>query len=311
MDMQEKEVDVFIAGGGAAGLTAAMYSSRAGMKTVLCDTAAAGGLLASIDKIENFPSYTEVSGIYLADKMKEQAILSGAEINEFSEVTEVIFTDNKKMITADNISYTAKSVIVATGSSIIPLDVHDEKKFRGHGIHYCAVCDGTMYKNKTVAVVGGGNSAVTAGIYLSGIASKVLMIRRYDSFHCEKILLDRLKAIDNIQILYNWNIVDVVGDGRVIAVVLKNMKNNTQSVIPADAVFAYTGYRPNTELFKEYITVDENGYILTDDKLMTNIFGVYAAGDVRSKGCRQITTAVSDGTIAASNAQKTVNKILQ
>ncbi len=303
----ETETDVFIIGGGAAGLTAAIYSSRAGLNTVLSETSAVGGQLSSINKIENYPSYSDISGAELADNMKEQAIKSGAKINEFSETVKVSLTDNKKIITTSEAVYNAKSVIIASGSSVTPLNIAGEEKLRGNGVHYCATCDGTIYKNKTVAVIGGGNSAVSAAIYLSSIADKVIMIRRKDSFHCENILIDRLKSIENIKILYNWDLTGLIGENRVIAAEIKNTRSNTSSIIPVDGVFAYIGCKPNTGIFTEYISVDENGYIIADDDLKTNIFGVYAAGDVRAKEYRQITTAVSDGTIAALNAEKIVN----
>ena len=303
----EINTDVFIIGGGAAGLTAAIYAARAGLDTVLSETSAVGGQLSSINKIENYPSYSDVSGIELSDNMKEQAIKSGAQINEFDETTKVNLTDNKKTVTTSEAVYNAKSVIIASGSSVIPLNVAGEEKMRGNGVHYCATCDGAMYKNKTVAVIGGGNSAVSAAIYLSSIAAKVIMIRRKNSFHCENILIDRLKSIENIKILYNWDLTGLIGDNRVIAAEIKNTRSNTSSIIPIDGVFAYIGYKPNTGIFTDYISVDENGYIIADDELKTNVFGVFAAGDVRTKEYRQITTAVSDGTIAALNAEKIVN----
>lgn len=308
-DMESKNADVLIIGAGAAGLTAAIYCGRSGLKTLLCESASAGGKILSIDNIENYPAFKSVKGAELADRMREQAEKSGAEISEFDKIISVDFSGTEKTVSSKNMIYKAKCVIIATGSSEVRLDVEKEELFRGKGIHYCAMCDGAMYKNKTVIITGGGNSAVSAAVYLSKIASKVIMIRRKDSFHCEKILLDRMMAIRNIQIFYNWNITDILGDNKVIGVVIHNMKNNTQTMVSADAVFSFNGYKPDTDIFRDSIEMDKYGYIITDKNMKTNISGVYAAGDVCSKECRQLTTAVSDGTIAAYNAQKTVNEI--
>jgi len=308
MSEKEKHVDVLIIGGGAAGLTAAIYSARAGLDTVVCEASISGGKIVSVEAIENYPAFISIDGGELADKMKAQALHYGAGINEVSKVTAIDIKEDKKTVVTEDTVYTAEAIIIATGSSLIPLDVANEEKFRGKGIHYCATCDGAMYKNKTVIVTGGGNSAVSAAIYLSGLASKVIMVRRKDSFHCEGILLDRLKSIKNIQILYNWNIVDIMGENKFIGAILQNLKNNTSSVLRADAIFSFNGYRPDTELFKSFLKLDSDGYILTDENLSTSIPGVFAAGDVRSKKCRQITTAVSDGTLAACNAEKSINE---
>ncbi len=305
--MEEKNIDVFIAGAGAAGLTAAIYASRAGLSTVVCDPSFEGGNMVYADRIENYPSYSDVDGVTLAQKMKEQAEKSGADIRVNKPVTHFKLSQKVKVIETEDIVYYAKTVIIATGAKALKLNIRNEEEFSGHGIHYCATCDGAFYKNKVVAVIGGGNSAVSAGIYLSSVASKVIMIRRGNDFNCERILAERMKAIKNIQILYNWDLADVIGEGRVIAAVIKNTKNNTQSIIPVDGIFVCIGYTPSTEMFKDTIELDDKGYIITDSRLMTNIPGVLAAGDVRSGAFRQIITAASDGAVAAMYAEKIIN----
>lgn len=305
--MENKVTDVIIIGGGAAGLTAAIYCGRAGLKTVLCESEFSGGKIISVNSIENYPGFSSVKGFELAEKIKEQALNSGVKIKEFLKTEKVNLSGKVKSIYTDSTVFEAKCVIIATGSSEVLLDVKNEEKFHGKGVHYCAECDGFLYKNKTVAVTGGGNSAVSAAIYLSGSASKVIMVRRKDSFHCEKILLDRLKKISNIQILYNWNITDLLGDSKLIGIEVQNTKNNTRGIISADGVFAFNGCRPATELFRDVINLDGEGYILTDENMCTNIPGVFAAGDVRSKLCRQITTAAADGTAAAYSAEKFIH----
>lgn len=305
--MENRKTDVLIIGGGAAGLTAAIYCARAGMDTIVCESGSAGGKISSINSIENYPAFSSVKGADLADRMREQAIECGAEIKEFEKITEADLLGETKKIISQECTYEARCVIIAAGSSEVLLDVSNEAKFHGNGIHYCALCDGAMYKGKTVIVTGGGNSAVSAAIYLSSVASEVIMIRRSDSFHCEKVLLDRMMAVKNIRILYNWNISEILGNNKVIGVMVRNMKNNTQSMISADAVFAFNGHKPDSELFRDQLKLDEHGFIITDQNMKTSVSGVYAAGDICSKECRQITTAVSDGTVAAYNAEKAVH----
>lgn len=305
--MSNVNADVLIIGGGAAGLTAAVYCARAGMNTVVCESGTAGGKISSVNSIENFPAFTSVKGTELADRMREQALGCGAIINEFEKITEVRLNEEPKIIISEENRYEAGCVIIAAGSSEVLLDVKNEAKFHGKGIHYCAMCDGAMYKDKTVIVTGGGNSAVSAAIYLSSIAASVIMVRRSESFHCEKVLLDRMLAVKNIRIFYNWNITEILGDNKVIGVTVRNMKNNTQTMISADAVFAFNGCKPDSELFRNQLKLDEQGFIVTDQNMKTSVKGVYAAGDICSKECRQITTAVSDGTIAAYSAEKFVH----
>ena len=305
--MEEKNIDVFIAGAGAAGLSAAVYASRAGLNTVVCDPSFAGGNMVYADRIENYPSYSDVDGVTLTQKMKEQAEKSGACIYENKSVVQYRLSDKVKVIETDDTVYYTKILIIATGAKALKLKIRNEEELNGHGIHYCATCDGALYKNKVVAVIGGGNTAVSAAIYLSSVASKVIMIRRRNSFSCERILAERMKAIKNIQILYNWDLADIIGEGRVIAAVIKNTKNNTQSIIPVDGIFVCIGYQPSTEAFKDIVNMDEKGYIITNTELRTNIPGVLAAGDVRSGTFRQIITAASDGAVAAMYAEKIIN----
>ncbi|MDO5559353.1 MAG: FAD-dependent oxidoreductase [Oscillospiraceae bacterium] len=303
----DKVYDCAVIGAGAAGMTAALYCARAGLKTIVLETSSAGGQLQTIDKIENYPSYESITGADLSLAMRNQVMNTDVELAEFSKATKADLVSKVKCIESDEGSVYAHSVIIASGSSVIHLDVENEEKLCGHGIHYCAACDGNFYKGRTVGVVGGGNSAVSAALYLSRIASKVIMIRRKESFNCEDILLDRIKNTENIQILYNWDLTDVLGDEHVIAANIKNTKNSSSTVISLDAVFVFIGYRPQTDIFMGQINTDDDGYIITDGEMCTSIEGVYAAGDVRQKKHRQITTAVSDGTIAALSASRYIN----
>lgn len=304
---QDKIYDCAVIGAGAAGMTAAMYLARAGLCTAVLESQMAGGQLLNIDKIENFPSYKSISGLDLSGAMRGQISTENIDLIEFSPVVNVTLEGKIKTVKTNDGEVKAYSVIICCGCSIIRLDVENENQLNGHGIHYCAACDGYFYRDKTVGIIGGGNSAVSAALYLSSIASKVIMIRRKDSFKCEKVLEDRMKNTENIQILYNWDLTDVLGEDHVIAAKIKNTKNSSSSVLSLDAVFCFLGYRPQSELFARVISTDDNGYIVTDEDMCTDIEGVYAAGDIRSKKHRQITTAVSDATIAALNAVNYIN----
>lgn len=309
MGKEIRELDLIIIGAGPAGLTAAIYASRAKLSTLVLENNLVGGQAKSTYKVENYPGFKEISGSDLSDKISEQAESCGAIIDEFDFIEKVLLKDSEKIIETGEYIYKPKTVIIATGATPKKLPIKSESKYLGKGVHYCAVCDGAVYKDEIVAVVGGGNAALEEALYLSNIAKKVIIIRRYDYFHAEGKTLEAVVNKENIEIMYNWDLVDVLGDEFVKAAKIKNTKNGEEKEIPIRGVFGYIGTEPKTDMFKEYVSIRENGYIKGDENMRTNVRGVYVAGDVREKAVRQITTAVSDGTIAALQAEKYISKI--
>lgn len=308
MNKEIRYKDLIIIGGGPSGLTAAIYATRAKLNILLLENQIVGGQVRNSYSIENYPGFKKISGSDLADLMQEQAIELGAEIDEFDIIESVNFKEEEKIIETSSYIYKTKTVIIATGAVPKKLPIPNEERFSGRGIHYCAVCDGAMYQDKIVAVVGGGNAALEEALFLSKFASKVIMIRRHDYFNGEKTTLDDVLNNPKIEILYNNDLVDVDGDNFVKKAIIKNTKDNSSYEIELDAVFGFIGVKPSTDEFKEFINLTSNGYIKTDDLMQCNVNGVYAAGDVREKEFRQITTAVADGTIAALQAERYIAK---
>jgi thioredoxin reductase (NADPH) len=304
MDKQIKELDLMIIGGGPAGLTAAIYAARAKMDMVLLENQLLGGQVRSSYTIENYPGFKTVEGGALADLMTEQAKELGAIIESFSKILKVELSDSEKLIETKKFIYKAKAVIISTGATPKKLPIPNEEKFSGKGIHYCAVCDGAMYEGSTVGVVGGGNSALEEALFLTKFASKVIMIRRYDYFKGEKANIEEVMNNPKIEVMYNWDLVNVEGEDFVNKATIKNTKTDEEKDIELNAVFGYIGTEPKIEEFKDFIKLTPQGYIIADESMQTNIKGVYVAGDVREKQFRQITTAIADGTIAALAAEK-------
>ena len=236
--------------------------------------------------------------------MQQQAVRLGATIDEFDMIEKVSLSNEKKIIETSSCIYNAKTVIIATGAQPRKLPIPSEEKFAGKGVHYCAVCAGAMYEGKVIGVVGGGNSALEEAQFLSRFAEKVLLVRRHDYFNGEQQRVDEVEANPKIEIMYNYDLVDVNGDNFMESAIIRNTKTGEEKEIEMKAVFGYIGTEPKTDLFKQDIKLDKQGYIITDENMNTNVRGVYAAGDVRAKRYRQITTAVSDGTIAALEAEK-------
>lgn len=304
MDKEIKNVDLLIIGGGPAGLTAAIYAARAKLNMVLLENQITGGQVRNSYTIENYPGFKTIEGSALADLMIEQAKDLGATIDEFDQIIGVKLTDQEKTVETQSYIYKPKAIIIATGASPRKLPIPNEDKYSGRGVHYCAVCDGAVYEGSVIGVVGGGNSALEEALFLTRFASKVIMIRRYDYFKGEKATLEEVERNPKIEIMYNWDLVNVEGENFVNKAIVKNTITGEEKDLELDAVFGYIGNVPKTELFREYIKLNENGYIITDENMQTNIKGVYARGDVREKVYRQITTAVADGTIAALAAEK-------
>lgn len=287
--------DVIIIGGGPAGLTAGIYCLRANLKTLILEKETFGGQIASSPLVENYPGFKSISGAELASNLYEQVDELGADI-ELEEVLEIKPGKIKKVITDSN-EYETKTVIIATGAKYRLLGLLDEEKYLGNGISFCTSCDGAFYKDKVVAVIGGGNTAVTNAIYMSDVASKVYLIYRGSKLKCEVKLMEKLTKKDNIEVLYNTNVIKLSGEKELKEIVIKN--NVEESKIKIDGMFISIGMDAQTEIIKHVLDLDENKYILADNCL-TKEEGIFVAGDCRHKKIRQLATAVNDGAIAAS-----------
>ena len=300
--------DVIIIGGGPAGYSAALYSARAGLDTLVIEKMSAGGQMTLTGDIENYPGLESIDGFTLSMNMQANAEKFGAR-TEYTEVTELDLLKAPKEIKTDSAVYYAKTVILAMGASPRLLGIDGEAEFTGRGIHYCAHCDGRFYKNKTVAVIGGGNSAVSDALYLSRIAKKVLLIHRRDTLRATKIYHEPLKNAENIEFLWNSQVSSFTAESRVNGAIVKNTLSNEEFKIDCDAIFVSIGRRPETDIVKDIIELDENGYIVADESTKTSIDGVFAAGDVRTKALRQIVTAAADGAVASHFAEEYISRL--
>lgn len=304
--------DVAIIGGGPAGLTAAIYASRALLKTVVFEKLGPGGQAALTNLIENYPGFPDgINGFELAQKMEEQARNFKAKF-ETVDIKSIRREDkmNCFVLVSDGIEFMAKSVIIATGTTPRRLGIPGENEFWGRGISTCATCDGALYRDKIVAVVGGGDSALDEGIFLTRFVSKVFIIHRRNELRAVKILQQRAMQNPKIEFIFDTIVEEVIGDNRIRKLRLRNVKTGEVSFLDVDGMFIYIGLLPNTDFLKETgIQMDENGYIITNDRMETNIPGIFAAGDCRVKSLRQVATAIGDGAIAANTAEKYVEKL--
>jgi thioredoxin reductase (NADPH) len=299
--------DVIIIGGGPAGYTAALYSARAGLDTAVIEKMSIGGQLTLTGEVENYPGFADgIDGYTLGANMQSGAEKFGAQ-TIFDEVTNVFLDEKIKRVVTQSTELYARSVIIASGASPRELGIDGESDFIGKGIHYCAHCDGRFYKNKTVAVIGGGNSAVSDALYLSRLAKKVYLVHRRDSLRATKIYHEPLKNAENVEILWNSRVSKLLHGERIVGAILENTATNEQSELLCDAIFVSIGRKPNTSLFNGVTALDENGYIIADESTKTSVEGVFAAGDVRTKTLRQIVTAVSDGATAAHYAEEYIS----
>ncbi|NTV91031.1 MAG: FAD-dependent oxidoreductase [Clostridiales bacterium] len=304
-----KETDVLIVGGGPAGLSAAIYAARAGLGTVVLETRMTGGQMRDSYNIENYPGVAWIKGGDLAAAMTEQAQKAGAVIRSFSRVLDIKLSDEEKTIETKKEIYKPKTVIIATGASHKPIPVPNAELFSGKGIHYCATCDGPNYQDNVVGVVGGGNTALEEALALARFVSRVIMIRRHNYFNGEKSIVEEVLKNPKIEVMFNWDLVDVNGDDFIKSALVRNTISGEEKEIALSAVFGCIGLEPKTELFRELLPLTQGGYITTDEHMNTGIKGVFAAGDVREKSFRQISTAAADGTIAALSADKYVRKL--
>ena len=297
--------DVIIVGGGPSGMSAAIYASRARLKTLLIEKAGCGGQIAITDHLENYPGFEEgINGFELAMKMEKQARTFGCEI-VYGEVS-FIETDDaiKKVVLSDKKEYFTKTIIIASGANFKKLGVEGEQEFIGKGVSYCATCDGPFFRNKEIAVVGGGDSALQEALYLTKFATKVNLIHRRDQFRAAKILQEKVFAEPKINIIFDSVVEKISGNLSVEQVILKNVKNNISSPVSVNGVFVFVGWLPNTKFLENTkIKLNDAGYIVTDDNMNTSIEGIFACGDVRQKILRQVVTAAGDGAIAAISAQ--------
>ena len=301
--------DMIIIGGGPAGYTAALYASRAGLDVIIIERMSAGGQMALTGDIDNYPGFDEgIDGFTLGIKMQQGAEKFGAK-TEYAEVIAVDFSEKIKKLETSNGSYYGKTVVVSTGANPRELGLSGEQDLIGKGIHYCAHCDGRFYKDKTVIVVGGGNSAAADALYLSRLAKKVYVVHRRDNLRATKIYHEPLMKSENVKFLWNSVISEFNANEKIIGAKLKNIITSDINYIQCDGIFISIGRKPATEFLKNEIELDENGYISADESTRTNIPGVYAVGDVRSKTLRQIVTAVSDGAVAVHFAEEYLSEI--
>lgn len=300
--------DLIILGGGPAGLTAGLYATRSKLDTLMIEKMYLGGQIVNTYQIENYPGYEDISGPELISKMEAQTKRYGLQIiNE--DVVGLDITGDIKNVNTGNATYEAKAIILAMGATPKRLGIEKEDKFIGSGISFCATCDGAFYKDATVAVIGGGNTAVEDALYLTKFAKKVYIIHRRNELRATKAEQDKAFANDKIEFIWDTVVVDIEGEYEVQGLKLKNVKTSEESVLKVDGVFVAIGLAPNTEIIKGIIDMDEYGYIVTDDDMRTNIPGVFAAGDVRHKTLRQVVTATGDGATAAYVAEKYIDSL--
>lgn len=296
--------DIIIIGGGPAGYTAALYAARAGLDTVLLERMSAGGQMTLTGDIDNYPGFDEgIDGFTLGMKMQQGAEKYGAK-TEYAEAETVDFSGEIKKIKTYAGDFYGKSVVIASGANPRELGVENEKELIGRGVHYCAHCDGRFYKDKTVAVVGGGNSAAADALYLSRLAKKVYLVHRRDTLRATKIYHEPLLKAENVEFLWNSEIDGFIAENRVSGITVKDVISGNKTEIECDGVFVSIGRKPATEFLEGAVELDLNGYIVADESTKTNVKGVFAVGDVRTKALRQVVTAVADGAVAVHYAEE-------
>lgn len=301
-----QQVDIVIVGAGTAGLTAAIYALRAGKTVLVTEGEGFGGQITSSPRVENYPGIASVSGSEFADNLVSQAMELGADV-ELERVIKIVDGKMKTVITDSN-SYSCKAVILATGARHRPLGVDGESELAGRGVSYCAVCDGAFYKEKNVAVVGGGDSALQSALFLSSYCKSVTLIHRRDEFKGEKALVKKISERENIKTLMNTRVVKLIGGEELDGIKIATGDEEPYS-IPLDGVFVAVGQMPDNEQFKDIADLDDYGYIAADESCKTKTAGVFVAGDCRTKEVRQLTTAAADGAVAALAACNYIDEI--
>ena len=293
--------DMILIGGGPAAFTAGIYARRSGLSVLMIEKNIPGGAVAITNEVCNYPGFQKIGGPELANLMFEHATSLGVDV-VFDEVTSTVLDGKEKIVNTFNGTYKARTVIICLGAAARKLAAEGEKAYFGKGISYCATCDGNLYKDKVVAVVGGGNSALEDAVYMSNIAKKVYLIHRRDEFRGDDILVKDVKSQPNIELVLCSKVNKIEGDGKLQNIVVENIPNKTTSNITLDGLFVSIGRGPDTEVIDKKVVRNESGYIPGDEKMKTNLDGVYVAGDIRETPLRQIVTACSDGAIAATAA---------
>ena len=303
--MAERPVyDMIVVGGGPAGYTAALYAARAGLTTLVLEKLSAGGQMALTEQIDNYPGFEEgIDGFTLAEQMQRQAEAFGAR-TEYAEVTKLDLNASPKVLDTSEGTFLAKTVAFATGANPRELGIQEEAALVGRGVAYCAACDGMRYKDKTVVVVGGGNSAAADALILSRIAKKVILVHRRDTLRATKVYHEPLMKTQNLEFRWNSTVSALLHGEELTGVRLKDTVTGAETEVPCDAVFVSIGRKPATELVEGQLELDRSGYIVADETTRTNIPGVFAVGDVRTKPLRQVVTAVADGAVAVHMAEE-------
>jgi thioredoxin reductase (NADPH) len=303
------DYDVIIIGGGAAGLTAGLYASRAHLKTVLLESMIPSGQAYMAERIENYPGFPDgIAGRELVERFARQATRFGLEIQQFTAVDKVELAVEKKIAHAGEKRFPALALIIATGARWNTLGVPGEAEFIGKGISYCATCDGAFFQDQEVAVVGGGDTAIEDALYLSRLCRKIYVIHRRDQLRAQKILQRKASEESKIEFVWSTIVKEIKGEGVVKTLLLENLNDARQQELAVSGVFIAVGQKPNTDLVRGVIELDDMGYIITDQDCATSVSGIFAAGDVRKKGLRQISTAVGDGALAAAAAERYIER---
>lgn len=312
-DKKELLFDTVILGGGPAGLSAGIYASRGNIKTAIIDITMFGGQPSNYLEIENYPGYPVSGGYELMEKFEEHADKFGVEKFPCEEIQKVDLVSKIKTVETLDKIFKAKSIIIATGAKPAKLNIPGEEEFFGRGVSYCAVCDGAFYRDKTVFVVGGGNSAVEEAVYLTRFAKKVYILHRRDKLRADKIIQEKAFKNDKIEFIFNAVPIEIIGENSVQKIKIKNLVTDETKEYDTDGVFPYIGFTPNVDLFNGQIKQDTKGFIETDTMMQTSAAGVFAAGDVRNTPLRQVVTASSDGAVSACSVVKyleTLEKVL-
>ncbi len=306
-----KTYDVIIVGGGPAGLSAAIYAARGNLSTGVFEKSLIGGQINVTYEVENYPGIPEVlSGFELSDRIKQQADKFGPEFVD-EEIIKIDFEtkDGYKKVYTEDDEYLAKAIIIASGAQPRYLNCPGEKEYTGKGVSYCATCDGALYRDKVVAVIGGGDSAVEEGMFLTKFAKKVYVVHRRDELRAVKSIQDRAFKNEKMEFIWDSVVEEVQGDNFVTSIKLKNRKTDEISDLAVDGIFIYVGILPNNQLLQDSINLDQSGFVITNEIMETNIKGVYAVGDLRNTPLRQVITACSDGAIAAFYAEKYISEM--
>ena len=296
------KTDVVIVGSGPSGISAAIYLKRANIPFVIIEKSMPGGKVALTATVENYPGYKKIDGVELALKFQEQLTFNDIELT-FDNILSIKKENDEFILEGDFDSYSAKKVIIATGTKERKLGLDKDDRFYGRGVSFCAICDGSLHKGKEVAVVGGGNSALEEALYLSSIASKVYIVHRRNEFRGDSILVDKIKSTNNIELCTPYIPYSLNGEVSFEGITIKNVENESQKTLNVSSVFVYIGNIPNIEMIKEDVEL-KDGYILVNEDMETSIEGLYAVGDVRNKKVRQIVTAVNDGAVASLAIEK-------